>query len=133
MLQKIKLAIFTLSFTTLFALSALAPASVLAQNVIREGLCTGSNLQLQDGQCVEVDTGDFQTTLTNIVNIISIIIGVIAVIMIIFGGFRYITSGGSAEKVTAAKNTILYALIGLIIVALAQAIVRFVLTETPEV
>jgi hypothetical protein len=49
--------------------------------------------------------------------------------MIIVAGFRYITSGGKQESVTGAKNTILYAVIGLIIVALAQIIVRFVLNK----
>ncbi|MEX1995224.1 MAG: pilin [Candidatus Saccharimonadales bacterium] len=68
-------------------------------------------------------------TIASIVNILSIIIAIIAVIMIIIGGFRYITSGGAADKVTSAKNTILYAIIGLIIVALAQTIVRFVINQ----
>jgi hypothetical protein len=50
--------------------------------------------------------------------------------MIIWGGLKYITSGGDSGNVTGAKNTILYAIIGLIIVALAQFIVRFVLSKT---
>ena len=50
--------------------------------------------------------------------------------MIIYGGFRYITSGGSSEGVGAAKSTLIYAIIGLIIVALAQLIVQFVLTQS---
>jgi hypothetical protein len=49
--------------------------------------------------------------------------------MIIIGGLRYITSGGRDTGVTSAKNTILYAIIGLIIVALAQLLVRFVLRQ----
>jgi hypothetical protein len=49
--------------------------------------------------------------------------------MIIFGGLRYITSGGNDSSVTGAKNTILYAIIGLIIVALAQVLVRFTLNK----
>jgi hypothetical protein len=53
--------------------------------------------------------------------------------MIIYGGFRYITSGGDSNGVTAAKNTILYAIIGLIIVALAQIIVNFVLNKTTSI
>jgi len=56
-----------------------------------------------------------------------VIVGIAAVIMIIVGGFRYITSGGNDASVTSAKNTILYAVIGLIVVALSQLIVRFVL------
>ena len=52
----------------------------------------------------------------------AIIVGVVAIIMIIVGGFRYITSGGDSSKVGSAKNTIIYAIIGLILVALAQII-----------
>ena len=49
--------------------------------------------------------------------------------MIIYGGMRYITSGGDSGKITSAKNTIIYALIGLVVVALAQFIVKFVLNK----
>ena len=52
---------------------------------------------------------------------------VISVIMLVWGGLRYILSGGDNKKVTDAKNTILYAIIGLIIAVLAFAIVNFVL------
>lgn len=68
-----------------------------------------------------------------IINVFSWIIGAVSVIMIIYGGFRYITSGGDSNGVTAAKNTILYAIIGLIIVALAQIIVNFVLNKTTSI
>jgi hypothetical protein len=50
--------------------------------------------------------------------------------MILIGGFRYITSGGDSGNVSGAKNTILYAIVGLVIVALAQFIVRFVLSQS---
>jgi hypothetical protein len=49
--------------------------------------------------------------------------------MIIVGGLKYITSGGDSGNVSGAKNTILYAIVGLVVVALAQIIVRFVLTR----
>lgn len=58
---------------------------------------------------------------------ISIAIGIAAVIMIIVGGFRYTTSGGDSTKVSNAKSTILYALIGLVVATLAQIMVHFVL------
>lgn len=57
------------------------------------------------------------------------VIGAISVIMLIWGGLRYILSGGDNKKITDAKNTILYAIIGLIIAFLAYAIVRFVLSS----
>ena len=50
--------------------------------------------------------------------------------MIMVGGFKYITSGGDSGNITGAKNTILYAVVGLVVVALAQIIVRFVLART---
>lgn len=62
-----------------------------------------------------------------VVNILSYIIGGICVIMIIIGGFRYIVSGGDQSGVSGAKNTILYALVGLAIVIFAQVIVKFVI------
>jgi hypothetical protein len=78
-----------------------------------------------------------QTTNTNsltavfktIVNILLFIIGAIAVIMIILGALRYVISAGDASKITQAKNTILYAVIGLVVALLAFAIVNFVLTS----
>ena len=64
-----------------------------------------------------------------ITNVILLIVGIVSVIMLIYGGLRYILSGGDSKKVTDAKNTILYAIIGLIISLLAYAIVNFVLTS----
>lgn len=62
----------------------------------------------------------------NIIKILFFVVGVAAVIMIIIGGFRYITSNGDSAQISSAKNTIIYALIGLAVAVLAQAIVAFV-------
>lgn len=67
-----------------------------------------------------------------ITNVILYIVGIIAVIMLITGGIKYVVSGGDAKKVTDAKNTILYAIIGLVICVLAFAIVNFVITALPS-
>ena len=64
---------------------------------------------------------------TTIINTVLFLIGAICVVMIIYGGVRYTISGGESGAVTNAKNTILYAIIGLIIAVLAYAIVNFVL------
>ena len=66
---------------------------------------------------------------SGIVNIFSLVVGAIAIIMIIYGGFRYITSGGDSGRVGNAKNTLIYAIVGLIIVALAQVIVHVILNR----
>lgn len=64
-----------------------------------------------------------------ITNVLLFAIGAISVIMIIIGGLRYVVSGGDSSKVTAAKNTILYAIVGLIVALLAYAVINFVLTN----
>lgn len=134
MLQKIKSKLLIISSVLFLAAPAAVPVAVHAQlPSIDDNLCSGANLDVSGGTTTcDEDQGDFQDTLTAFINIISIIIGAIAVIMIIFGGFRYMTSGGDATKVSTAKNTILYALIGLILVAVAQIIVRFVLNQTSD-
>lgn len=74
------------------------------------------------------DRGVFKT----ITNTVLYIVGVLAVVMLIIGGIRYVVSGGDAKKVTDAKNTILYAIIGLIVCFLAYAIVNFVIAALPS-
>ena len=98
---------------------------------IQGGLCNGAQgLSVTPGAttCTEQDSG-LQGTVKTVINVLSVVVGIVAVIMIIVGGFRYITSGGNDASVTSAKNTILYAIIGLVVVALAQVIVRFTLSK----
>lgn len=64
---------------------------------------------------------------TTVVNTLLFVIGAVSVVMLIWGGIRYTTSAGNSSNVTAAKNTIMYAIIGLIIAFLAYAIVNWVL------
>lgn len=119
--------------TGIFLISAV-PVMAQTSPDITGGLCAGVNLDVNNPDC---DAGDDAVTKINnlirrIINLLSLIVGIVAVIMIIIGGLRYITSGGSDTGVTSAKNTILYAIIGLIIVALAQLLVRFVLRQVTE-
>ncbi|HZP55294.1 MAG TPA: pilin [Candidatus Saccharimonadales bacterium] len=127
---------FTLGILLIFCLMFFQAAPALAQadntqQQINSGLCAGVNLDVNNPDCNTVNTAAEQINafIRSAINLLSIIVGVVAVTMIIIGGLRYITSGGSDTGVTSAKNTILYAIIGLIIVALAQIIVRFVLKQ----
>lgn len=70
---------------------------------------------------------DLNSQIAIVTNLLLFIIGVIAVIAIIIGGIRYTTSNGDASQTKAAKDTILYAVVGLIVAILAWAIVKFVL------
>jgi len=62
-----------------------------------------------------------------VTNVLLFIIGAVSVIMLIIGGIRYTVSGGDSAAVTSAKNTILYAIVGIIVAIMAFAIVNFVL------
>jgi multisubunit Na+/H+ antiporter MnhB subunit len=64
-----------------------------------------------------------------VTNIMLFIIGAIAVVMLIIGGIRYVVSSGDQNAVTGAKNTILYAIIGIIVAFLAYAAVNFVTSQ----
>lgn len=64
-----------------------------------------------------------------VVNILLFLIGAFAVIMIVIAGFRYVASNGDANTVSSAKNTILYAVIGLVVAFLAYALVNFVIDQ----
>lgn len=68
-------------------------------------------------------------TIRSVGNIIVFVTGAISVLMIIIGGLRYTISNGDQGSITSAKNTILYAIIGLIVSVMAYAIVNFVLTN----
>ena len=120
----------------LIGLTAFLAVPTLVSADIQNSLCGAAQTQTVDNTGTEnckATSGSedrFQEILANIINIFSLVVGVVAVIMIIFGGFKYITSGGNQESIKSAKQTLVYALVGLIIVALAQAIVRFVLHKT---
>jgi hypothetical protein len=130
MLQKIKTLILTAAAALMMGAPALVPA--VAHADIKDNLCKGTNLATGEGGTgcdTNGDNADLGDIAAKIVNLLSIVVGVVAVIMIIFGGFRYITSGGDSGNVSTAKNTLIYAIVGLIIVALAQFIVHFVLNN----
>ena len=120
---------------TVFSMGALlTPVMVpaVAHGAIDENIACGADIDINATGCSPSDP-QAEDNVNNIIrlaiNLFSVIVGIISVVMIIVGGVKYITSGGASEKVTGAKSTILYAVIGLIVVALAQIIVRFVLSK----
>jgi hypothetical protein len=122
-----------LSFVALAAGTLAYSQPVIAQVDASKEICKGVGIVGGGGGC-----GNEAKTQTKVndtiklaVNVLTMIVGVIALIMIIVGGLKYITSGGDATQTAGAKNTIMYAVIGLVVVALAQIIVRFVLTKIP--
>ena len=114
----------TKTLTGLGALLCLSTSRVLASAL---SVQEGANAARAEGMPTELigDNGVF----SRLTNTILLVVGLISVIMLVYGGLRYILSGGDSKKVTDAKNTILYAIIGLIISLLAFAIVNFVLNS----
>lgn len=101
------------------------PTTVGAINVFNGSACSG--VSATSDICKAKSTDSLKSYVGTIVNIILYILGVVAVIMIIIGGFMYVTSSGDATAVTKAKNTIMFAVVGLVIAILAYAIVNFVI------
>lgn len=139
MIKKLKRFITVAAVSLALTIPGAVPAlvSTASAATITDNLCNSANSAAGDtttSGCGNAGTGGGGTAIGNLaataVNIFSIVVGAVAVIMIIYGGFRYITSGGASENVSNAKNTIIYAIIGLVIVAIAQIIVHFVLNTT---
>ena len=92
-----------------------------------------ASAQVQDGlnmtKTADTQNTSVNTLIRNVINILLWAIGIVSVIMIIIGGIRYATSNGDSNQVSAAKNTIMYAVIGLVIAIFAYAIVKFVFVQ----
>ena len=99
-----------------------APVSALGEG----GAPAGINAARGDNTPSNLVNGD-SSIVRRAINIMLFGVGVLSVVMLIFGGFRYVISGGKKESVTNAKNTILYAIIGLLVAVFAYAIINFIL------
>ncbi|MDO8511670.1 MAG: hypothetical protein Q7S57_00180 [bacterium] len=71
--------------------------------------------------------GDLPSIIMNIINYVLGIVGVVALAYLIYGGFRYITSGGNETVVEEAKSIIINAIIGIVVIGVAAALVNFVI------
>lgn len=111
----------------LVALPAVVSIQANVSAATEVGISDGANAAKGKGvaSTIEGDNGIFRT----IVNILLFIVGAVAVIMLVIGGLRYVTSNGDQNAVTGAKNTILYAIIGIVVAFLAYAAVNFVITQ----
>lgn len=101
-----------------------APVDVLKQ-------CDASAANNDSQVCAErkANNNTLPTLLKNVINLLLIVIGIISVIMIVIGGFRYTTSAGDAGQTKSARDTIIYAIVGLVIAIMSFALVNFVLNN----
>ncbi|HET6746683.1 MAG TPA: hypothetical protein VFH06_01095 [Candidatus Saccharimonadales bacterium] len=117
----------------LFLLGSLFLAIALLAAIPSTTFATGFDMGMLDGansaRGIDQATTLFGSTgiFTTISNVMLFLVGAISVIMVVIGGMRYVISGGNTANVGAAKNTILYAIVGLVISILAYAVINFVI------
>ena len=121
MKQTIKTLLLGLVIGSAFVAMPLVASSDIASAQVSDGL--------DMTKTTETGTRTVDNLIENVINILLWAIGIIAVIMIIIGGIRYATSNGDSNQVSAAKNTIMYSVVGLVIAIFAYAIVKFVIDK----
>lgn len=125
---------FALVFSSLVGVSAVATADTYAECKCPAGSYKGEGASCTSlAECnIPTDAPGMEKELVpRVIDIINAIVGVVsllAIIVIVIGGILFVTSTGEAAKVTRAKNTIIYGVVGLVISLLAFAIVSFVST-----
>lgn len=126
--MKIKMLILSLalalSMGSIFAISSPSLATAAAKDDICNGI--GASGTACGGG------GDLAKLMKNILNLFSIIIGVVAVFMMVYAGYQFNVSKGDGAKTAEARNTITYALVGLVVATLAQFLVLFVINTTTD-
>ena len=124
--NKIKFLIGT--FLVFFGFLIINPNISFASTKINKSYCQGA--EEFGGNCsVQQSTSSTNTLIKDSLNIISYLFGVVSVIMIIISGIKFTTSAGDANKVSSAKATLIYAIIGIFVVVTAQLIVGLVLSS----
>lgn len=144
-MQKLKLFIITVvtSFAVLplasfmhVAKAAETPQSDNSAACDLRGGSKGNLVPDSKANSPDCSDNDDDDTINNIIKmairIFQVIVGVIATFFVIYGGLTYITSGGSDAGIKTAKNTLLYAAIGLLVVGIAQVFVGFVLNRVSD-
>jgi len=118
-MKAIKIAVLSLVLSV--AGLALVPATTFALNPL-DSICANNS----SSEVCQNKGDDAPSLIKTIINTLLFIVGALSVVMIIWGGIRYTTSAGNATSVTSAKNTIIYAVVGVVVSFLAYAIVNWV-------
>lgn len=109
--------------------STAAAVSCAGKAASSNPLCMAKSGSDKVGGSTKGNDTSLTSRIHNIINLLIYVIGAVAVIMIVIGGVKYTTSAGDQSNTTSAKNTIMYAVIGLVVAVLAYAIVGFVISQ----
>lgn len=116
--------VVVMSLLGLIGLSAIAPSYTASASTVSE---VKSGVTGVGGDTDGNRSGDVAVTIKKVIGILLFLIGMIAVIFIVIAGFRFVTSNGDSNTVSAAKDTIIYSVLGIIIAVMAYAIVNFII------
>ena len=109
-----------------------APVTVAALSLlpqVSQAACSGGKGLDAGASCGKTNNLELLSSIRVVTNTLLFIVGIAAVIVIVIGGLRYIVSGGDPKGTAGAKDSILYAVVGLVVALLAFAIVNFVLNQ----
>jgi magnesium-transporting ATPase (P-type) len=109
--------------STVFAAGASEDLQSVCSSNPNSSLCTG----YKEGEDVQANDNAVLKLLKRIISILLFVAGVLAVIMVIYGGFKYVTSAGEPQKAASGRQTIIFALVGLIVVVISRQLILFVL------
>ena len=129
MIKRLAVVIGVFAMFSIFAMSIVAMHTSAAPLFMADSkslACDGATL-VTGGDC-DPATGDGVSGIVDsVVTIFAWGLGILSVLFIMYGGFKYVTNGGDSNKLSSAKNTILFAIVGLVIAALAQTVVKYVI------
>jgi hypothetical protein len=119
------------------ALSLLVCGTVAVTPALASGIFTGvdcSGAASKSAVCKDKGSTENPVTgdnglLSKITNIVAAVAGAAAVILILVSGIRFITAGGDANQASSARRTLIYALVGLVVIVLARAIIALVISK----
>jgi len=119
MVKKLKYAFLMLSVLSVIGLSSFQPVSAQSDDPFG----------IQQAKVGGLGDGDLRTIINGVITTVMSFLGIVAVVVILFGGFKWMTSGGDQTKVDTARKLIINGVIGLVIIILAWAITAFVIDE----
>lgn len=115
------------------ALTVLGASQIVAPQLAHAQALQADDLFDDDfGDSAGLGQADLKTTIANLIRVVLGFLGIIAVVIVLYGGFIWMTAGGSDEKVGKAKRMLIAGVIGLAIILSAYAITTFVVTSILE-
>ncbi len=95
----------------------------------KQDVCSGIGVTAGADGCGKGSGRSVEDIMAIVINVFSWVVGAVAVIFAIYAGFIYVTSGGEQGRIKTAKDTLLYVVVGLVVVVISQVLVNFVLKK----